>query len=458
MSLSFAEPAPVAGGPLHEYTPRGAALDVMHRRDPEVLLSGPAGTGKSRACLEKLHLLMLVNPGARGLIVRQVRDTLGSTGLVTWREHVIKEAEALGLLDYYGGSSEHPPQYRYRNGSRVMLGGLDKPTKIMSSEYDVIFVQEACELTATGWESLTTRLRNGVISFQQLIADCNPAEPTHWLKQRADRGDTLMLESRHEDNPRIYDADGELTEQGVAYMGKLDKLTGVRYERLRHGRWSAAEGLVYEGYDPRIHHRSIDDPPAEWRRYWCVDFGYTNPFVLQCWAEDPDGRLYLYRELYRTQRLVEDHARDILKIVTRADGTWTEPRPEAIICDHDAEDRATLERHLGMSTTAAHKSVSDGIQAVQARLKVAPDGKPRIYFNPAALHDRDQTLVAAAKPCSTVEEIPGYIWETPREGSAAAERSTKEHPVKQGDHGLDCARYMVAHRDLQGVPRMRGWL
>jgi hypothetical protein len=42
-----------------------------------------------------------------------------------------------------------------------MIGGMDKPTKIMSSEYDFIYVQEAIELTETDWENLTTRLRNG---------------------------------------------------------------------------------------------------------------------------------------------------------------------------------------------------------------------------------------------------------------------------------------------------------
>ena len=34
---------------------------------------------------------------------------------------------------------------------------------------------------------------------------------------------------------------------------------------------------------------------------WSVDFGFTNPIVIQWWAEDPDGRLYLYRELYRDE-------------------------------------------------------------------------------------------------------------------------------------------------------------
>jgi PBSX family phage terminase large subunit len=442
---------------VHSYTPRGAALEVMHSRAPEVLLSGPAGTGKSRACLEKLHAMMLANPGARGLIVRKVRDTLSSTGLVTWREHVAAEALAMGVVTFYGGSASEPPQYRYANGSRIMIGGMDKPTKVMSSEYDVIYVQEAIELVVTDWENLTTRLRNGKISFQQLIADTNPDTPVHWLYQRTRTGATQMLHSRHEDNPTLFDA-GLPTPRGAAYLAKLDALTGVRHERLRHGRWVAAEGLVYEDYDPQTHHRVIADPPHDWTRYWAVDFGYTNPFVLQCWAIDPDGRAYLYRELYRSKRLVEDHARDILAIVRRADGTWREPQPHAIICDHDAEDRATLERHLEMPTIPAEKTVSDGIQAVQARFRVQPDGRPRIYLNPAALVSRDPELDERSLPVSTVDELPGYVWDVAREGTVAAERSPKEEPLKRNDHGCDALRYLCAYLDLAPKPRMRGWL
>ena len=60
---------------VHEYTPRGGAVQVFERRDNEVLISGPAGTGKSRACLEKLHLMALLNPGMRGLMVRKTRSS-----------------------------------------------------------------------------------------------------------------------------------------------------------------------------------------------------------------------------------------------------------------------------------------------------------------------------------------------------------------------------------------------
>jgi hypothetical protein len=89
-------------GLRHHYHPHGAAADIFRSRAPEVLLSGPAGTGKSRAALEKLHAMMLANPGARGLIVRKTLVSLGSTGLVTWREKVAAESIAAGHVQWYG--------------------------------------------------------------------------------------------------------------------------------------------------------------------------------------------------------------------------------------------------------------------------------------------------------------------------------------------------------------------
>lgn len=37
----------------HRYAPVGSAAELFAARDTEVVLSGSAGTGKSRACLEK---------------------------------------------------------------------------------------------------------------------------------------------------------------------------------------------------------------------------------------------------------------------------------------------------------------------------------------------------------------------------------------------------------------------
>lgn len=416
------------------YQPYGAALDLFYSHESEFVLDGPAGTGKSRACLEKLHICANKYPEMRALIVRKTRASLTQTGIVTFEKHVLPANTRVKFR-----STEQ--EYRYPNGSTIAVGGLDKPTKIMSAEYDLIFVQEAVEATENDWESLTTRLRNGKIPYQQLIADCNPDSPTHWLKKRADAGRTRMLASRHEDNPTLFDRRLKTwTEKGKAYIEKLDALTGVRYQRLRKGLWVQAEGVVYESFDRAKHLIDRFKVPDSWTRWWAIDFGFTNPFVWQEWAEDSDGRLYLVQEIYRTKTLVEDHAKMILE------ATKNSPRPAGIICDHDAEDRATLERHLKMQTIAALKTVSPGIQKVETRYRPAADGKPRIFIlRDSLVHPRDEFLEEAKKPCATVEEIEGYIWDL------SANRRKSEQPVKKDDHGCDGMRYLVAEIDIRRV-------
>ncbi len=409
------------------YQPRGAALRLMMDKSPEVVVSGPAGTGKSRAALEKLHLWCDNVPKIRALVVRKTRESLSESALVTFEEKVVPDGHPVLAT---GGQRRMRQAYRYPNGSEIVVGGIDKPGKIMSTEYDFIFVQEAIELKEEDWEALTTRLRNHVAPYQQLLADTNPDAPTHWLKRRCEAGRCLMLESRHEDNPTVT----------PEYLAKLDALTGPRKQRLRHGRWVQAEGVVYDGFDRLIHVIDRFTPHETWPRYWSIDFGYTNPFVCQFWAKDPDGRLYLYREIYRTQTIVEDHAKRIREV------SRDEPRPSAIICDHDAEGRATLERHLPIRTLPANKTITLGIQTVQAQLRPAGDGKPRLFFMADTVDRRDPALMESKKPCCTVEEFDSYVWNT------AANRKHGEEPLDEHNHGMDAMRYMVMH--FAGKPRV----
>jgi PBSX family phage terminase large subunit len=417
------------------YAPRGSARAIFSMQEPEIILAGPAGTGKSRAILEKVHLACLLHPNLRASMVRKTRRSLTESGMVTYVQKVMPQYDGVRWR-----SSEQ--QYQYPNGSILAVGGLDKPSKIMSSEWDVIYVQEATELLENDWESLTTRLRNGKNSYAQLVGDCNPDSPIHWLKQRASNDKTLMLESRHNDNPLLYDEQDALTLEGERYIGILDALTGVRYLRLRLGLWAAAEGMVYEQSWDR--NRNIINPfpiPPEWPRYLWFDFGYVNPFVCHWVAQDGDGRLYVYREIYMTKRLVEDHCVDI-KRYSRWGEKGGDPLPRALLCDHDAEGRATLERHLGFYTTPAHKEVSAGIQAMDARLRPAGDGKPRLMYFSNLLVERDRELADRKQPTSVIEEPESYIWDTRNNAKRG------EVPVKEFDHGMDTDRYGVAYFDL----------
>lgn len=432
------------------FRPVGHSFEVLYAKETEVLYEGPAGTGKSRTNLEKAFICCEKYPELRVLFLRKTRKSLTNTVLVTWENEVVPPNHSI----LKGAHRSHRTIYRFPNGSEIDVAGLDDPQKVMSSQYDLILVSEAIDLDEDEIERLKTRLRNGKMPYQQLLLDTNPDKPTHWLNVRCERGLTRRIVSDFKDNPRYWDGEtSDWTVEGRKYVvGILDELTGVRYKRLRVGLWAAAEGIIYEGWDPRIHLRTVqelckqDELPKEWRRLWVVDFGYTNPFVWQQWAIDGDGRAYREKEIYYTGRLVEDHAKQIL---IEAEGI----KPEAIICDHDEEDRATLERHLGMRTIAAHKDVSPGIQAVQARFKVAGDGLPRLFFVRDALVERDTALTEKKKPTSTEEEVEGYIWLQVKNDATQTAQKRGEEPLKKDDHGMDATRYMVAYLDL----KVGGW-
>jgi PBSX family phage terminase large subunit len=422
------------------FSPRGGAFRLWHTKSHEVMLSGPAETGKTFACLQKLDALCWKYSGIQAAIVRKTYASMHGTVLQTYRRILGRDTPVRA----FGG--EKPEWFDYPNGSRVFVGGMDNPQKVLSGERDVIYVNQAEELLLDDWETLTTRCtgRAGVMPYPQIIGDCNPGPATHWIKGRAGTGALEFLESSHEDNPTLYSDDGKLTEQGRRTMSILDALTGTRHKRLRLGQWVGAEGQVYEEWDPAVHliehvpghpEWRKDSLPAEWPRYRVIDFGYTNPFVCLWGALDPDGRLYVYRELYQTQRLVESVVPDILRLSEGERITDT-------LADHDAEDRATAQAH-GLRTRPAQKDVGPGIQAVQSRLKVAGDGKPRLYvFRDVLCHVPDQNLLDRRKPVRTAEEFDGYIWAK----SANADK-IKEEPVKQDDHGLDALRYLVYHLD-----------
>src|SRR5205823_1080549 len=114
------------------------------------LLSGPAGTGKSVACLQKLHLVAEAVPNARLLLLRKTRASLTESALVSFERFVLPE----GHPARSGARRAMRQAYNYPKGGVIVVGGLDKPDKIMSTEYDLIYVQESIELDENGWEAL----------------------------------------------------------------------------------------------------------------------------------------------------------------------------------------------------------------------------------------------------------------------------------------------------------------
>jgi len=404
----------------------GGVREFVNYRGPEAIIHGPAETGKTIGALYKLHIAATTYPRASIVIARKTLSSTYSTVLQTFQNKVLYEG--CGAVPYGGNK---PEWFDYPStGARIWITGLDKSAKVLSAEHDIIYVNQAEELDLGNWETLTTRTtgRAGNMPYSQTIGDANPAWPLQWMYHRES---LRLIYSKHQENPALFNqATGEITEQGKKTMAVLDALTGIRRTRLRDGKPAQAEGVIYEEYHPAIHLIDRFEIPDDWTRFRCVDFGFTNPFVCQWWAVDPDDRMYMYREIYHTKRTVKVHSGTIKEC---SEGE----RIITTVCDHDAEDRATLEEN-GISGIMALKAVSVGIQRVQERLKIAGDKRPRLYFLRDSLVELDQSLKEAHKPTCTAEEFPSYVW---------ANTKAKEQPAKRDDHGMDAVRYAVMHQD-----------
>lgn len=432
--------------------------ELFRRKDMEVLIEGPAGTGKSMSALAKGVFASLRHPGSRILFCRKTRVSMNQTVLTTLEDKLLPMMMDRETRTTHGLDSSRNKSYResYKvtcddgdSRSEIVLAGLDDIDRLMSGEFDLIIAFEATELTENDWELLTSRLRNGAMPYQQIIGDCNPGRPLHWLNERFNHqpqvGSRKRLLSRHHHNPAFWsEARQEWTKAGVDYLLRLQNLTGARKERLLKGRWTSVEGLVYE-FDRAIHVIPRFDIPNDWRMFWSVDFGIVHPFCAQLWAVDPLGRMIRVTEIYMTGRTVNDHAKIMKKIAPLK-------RTRRIVCDHALSERADLER-AGYKCYPAIKDKTAGFNQVIEGLKPLADGKPGILFMEDGLYELDGDLLEDGKPTETLEEFDNYRRPVDKNGNI------KELPVEEDDHGMDCLRYArmafvkrMFNRDAPRVP------
>ncbi len=395
------------------YVPYGAARQMWLCKDQEILIDGPAGTGKSRAVLEKANIVAMKYPGARILLTRQTRASMTQSVLVTFEEKVLAPKSPVKQ----GPKRQHRSSYVYPNGSEVVVGGLDNADRIMSTEYDLICVFEATETDEESWEKLCTRLRNYRVPYQQAIADCNPAGPTHWLKKRADKGSMTRFPSTHVDNPAVT----------KEYLKRLEKLTGHRRARLLEGKWIAAEGLVYKEHAncivPPLDMENFSDSGYELLGlYGGVDFGWNDPFAalgafLLLDKETEEDILYIYYERYMRETHIRDHAGKLARVFPKGMGTWfADPsRPESI---RDL-------RRAGLSVKKGKNDIMTGIDAVYSRMTTG-------------------RLWVADTCIALISEFGSYSYPEGKE---------TEKPEDEFNHACDALRYLVMGIDWRYIAK-----
>ena len=404
------------------YWPRGASADLFRHHEPEVIISGPAGTGKTYGALWRLHLAALKYPGMRALMVRKTQEDLTASAVVTYRERVLTAGD-FGVTPF-GGSKFRPASFVYPNGSQILVGGLDKADKVMSRDYDLIYVNEAWEIDEDAWQKLTTRVnRPGqVMPFNQVFGDTNPQGPSHWIYRRCHHDKkATMLWSKHQDNPTLWDAATETwTEAGQMYLATLSNLKGHLRARLLEGIWVAADGAVYPAFNRNTHVREVDT--EGWRTILAVDVGSRNPTAILTVRVASDERVHVAAETYRRNMSSGDITNAITETADACD-------PETIYLDPSAKGYILELQRLGYPVVGANNDVIEGIGRVTDMLEHG------FTIDPSCVN--------------TIAEFESYRYPD-------GKRSEPDKPLKENDHALDALRYFALGESVP-APEVRIW-
>lgn len=494
---------------MEEYRAYGAVRQLYRiRKWPrgmyQILLEGPAGTGKTRGLCEWVNWMCEEFAGIRVLFLRRTKESLAESVLDTWENHVLGGAAHPAVVGTAG--VHHRQYYTYPNGSHIVLGGMKDKTqaeKTFSTQYDIIVFFESREIASVdNWQWLARANRNWKMPWQIRIADTNPGAEFHWLNkyfptaeeggafrfipkkyheappftvtcderhisvipkpeelevgddgkikldcpqcgEPARGGSVFRLLSRFQDNPVWYDHDRKTwTPDGLEYVeGNLALLEGAPRANLYEGRWAAEEGVIYEGWDGTKHVIDPEDQPREYKWYLgAFDQGFRHPAVLQVWGVVDDSMWLIY-ELYRTGMNIDDWAREVLEVHKKYP-------LGALVCDHDPDYVNKFNDMLGEArgrdgeriARNANKNRNVGIEVMRWALSQRDNG-PRLHVVRGYGAGKDPVRVAKMKPASFEEEIGQYIWKVTEQGQPSRE----EPDPTCADHAMDAARYAAMY-------------
>ena len=131
---------------------------------------------------------------------------------------------------------------------------MNRPGRILGTEYDAIMLSELSQFTEDQYQMLKTRclvvlatgvMTNGDVMFQ-IVCDTNPDVPDSWMYQREGEGLLKFVKFGFQDNPYFFRS-GRWSKVGKTTVEELDRgLTGIYHDRYFKGLRRAPEGMVFD--------------------------------------------------------------------------------------------------------------------------------------------------------------------------------------------------------------------
>jgi len=311
-------------------------------------------------------------PALRGTVLRDFIEILNNNDLYSPETHNKSSSEF------------------WLYGNMIEFISLDQAQKVRGRKRDLLFINEANELSYEDWQQLIFR------TTDKIILDYNPSDEFHWIYDHViTREDADFFQTTYKDNPFI--------EQSIVdEIERLKELDENYWKIYGLGERGTNKDNVFTNYG------FVDVIPENAKLVsYGLDFGYSIDPTAVIGVYKNDDKLYINEVLYKRGLTNQDIAQELKPIINKSE----------LICD-SAEPKSIEELYrMGINSKPATKgrdSVANGIDVLK---------RYKIFLTNNSLN--------------LIKEFKNYKWSSDKNGN------TLGVPVDKFNHCLDALRYIA---------------
>lgn len=179
-------------------------------------------------------------------------------------------------------------------GNTIEFISLDKPTKIRGRKRDLLYINEANEITFEDWQQLIFRTTG------RIILDYNPSDEFHFIYDKIKpREDVDFFVTTYKNNPFLSD-------DIIKEIERLKDIDPNYWKVYGLGEVGASQSIIFRVND------CADIPQTATFLSYGMDFGFTNDptTLVEVWKQGDD--IYLKELLFKTgltNRDIDNHLR-----------------------------------------------------------------------------------------------------------------------------------------------------
>lgn len=303
--------------------------------------------------------------------------------------------------------------------------------KFQSASVDLAWIDE--EIEAEVFDEIfqrTVDCRGKILVTLTPLTDIGTIARSPWVYDlnkefRSGRKDVCFISLNTLDNPFIPEDEK---------VKLKEKWAGHPEERARlYGEFIQRSGLVYPQFSWEKHSVRPFTIPGDWRRIVSIDPAATGINAATWTAVKPNGDLVVYKAYYEANKIVSDHAKDILirNGGDKVDIWLIDPFWGAARNAENHKQGYQLWREAGIPVRLAPRAEDFGRDGLSEYLSASLDASSRhakiFFFN--TLQD-------------IRNEFDGYVWDIVSKGPQKGMNRGK--PMKRNDHLINSIQYMVS--------------